>query len=672
MSNTLSSLVDNLYPTSTESSTDTNDNIALIWLDPNIGSDQDTKTTKEELRRITDRIQFYTDLVQCVDFIQLNASEKIFIVTSGAKASTLLALVSGLRQVDSVFIFCMKQTKYVNLMKKYPKIVGVFMNRDELCQSIREEIQIVEQHIQTYNFFDRYQKYTRDITHEFDRFLWYQLFSYVITRFPRNEESKQQMIEICRQFYHRNIKKLRDIDEFERTYRSQDAIRWYSKETFVYNLVNKALRTEDINLLYKFRFFIGDLTDALRQEHTRLFYSKEDSLTVYRCVQLKKQEFDQFKENQSKLISTNGYLSTSRSREFALNFAKTRNNSTDLISILFEIKCDIKSLGHSVIFADIAELSEYPHEREVLFDLNACFQIESIQEDDDSIQIIKMTVSQEGEKLTKSYIEEVQRFADEQSITLVFGRLICDLGEYDKAQKYFEDLLNEPNGDDPAWIEFNIGRVFYRKGLLNEARDYYDRAYKRMLNETSIRMKDLSHIKNNIGNILFAQENYDEALKYHNQALKLREKYYPLGDVHVGHSLMNIGNVYHRQGNYSQAFHYYQQTLKIYQDYYLSDHKDIARCLNNIGMTLADKGHYDKAIEYHEKSLKINEKYYSSGHLSIGKNLENLAICYQRKNRLELADRYFHQALTMYEKFLSKDHSDCIRIENHIEQLRKE
>ena len=89
-------------------------------------------------------------------------------------------------------------------------------------------------------------------------------------------------------------------------------------------------------------------------------------------------------------------------------------------------------------------------------------------------------------------------------------------------------------------------------------------------------------------------------------------------------------------------------------------------------MTLADQGHYDKAIEYHEKSLKINEKYYSSGHLSIGKNLENLAICYQRKNRLELADRYFHQALTMYEKFLSKDHSDCIRIENHIEQLRKE
>ena len=176
--------------------------------------------------------------------------------------------------------------------------------------------------------------------------------------------------------------------------------------------MNKALRTEDVDLLYTFRFFIGDLTKALQHEHEKILSSREEILTVYRGVKLDKEEFEKLKENRGKLISTNGYLSTSRLHRKALKFAMKPTKRTDVISVLFQINCHVKMIGKSIAFGDIAQFSEYPAEEEVLFDINACFEIDSIKEDG-SIQVIKMNVSNEGETITKSFIEETQREVDQ-------------------------------------------------------------------------------------------------------------------------------------------------------------------------------------------------------------------------------------------------------------------
>ncbi|CAF5188356.1 unnamed protein product, partial [Rotaria sp. Silwood1] len=142
-----------------------------------------------------------------------------------------------------------------------------------------------------------------------------------------------------------------------------------------------------------------------------------------------------------------------------------------------------------VIFADITQFSEYPEEKEVLFDLNACFTIESIEQNG-SIQLINMNVSNEGQIITKDYIELTQKETEEKSFSIVFGRLMCNLGYYDKSLKYFQQLLNDPNDEDLAWIEYNIGRALHFKGEWKETREYYDRAYDRMMMSNPPRIKD--------------------------------------------------------------------------------------------------------------------------------------------------------------------------------------
>ncbi|CAF1359333.1 unnamed protein product [Rotaria sordida] len=60
------------------------------------------------------------------------------------------------------------------------------------------------------------------------------------------------MIQICRQYYRGNTAELKLIDQCGKEYQHTHAVHWYSKESFVYKLINKALRTEDIDQLYTF------------------------------------------------------------------------------------------------------------------------------------------------------------------------------------------------------------------------------------------------------------------------------------------------------------------------------------------------------------------------------------------------------------------------------------
>ncbi|CAF4956822.1 unnamed protein product [Rotaria sp. Silwood1] len=515
------SSTDNNQLTDTIDNEENKESTTLLWFDPNIGSRQDTELTKQKLRLINDYIIFHTDLDQCVTFIQSIDKEKIFLITSGSKASQLLPRIVSLGQVDSIFIFCMKKEKYEHLTNEYSKIIGIYITLDELCKSIEEQIDLFDKQLQTFSYFDQHQNSTKDLSKQSAEFLWFQLFNHVITHLPRNQQAKQQMIQMCKHYYRRNPKELTLINQFEREYRSEEAICWYSKESFIYKLINKALRSEDIDLLYTFRFFIGDLSQNLNREHEKILSSEEEMLIVYRGAKLDKEEFDKLKENQGKLISTNGYLSTSQLRQPALAFAMKSTKRVDVVSVLFQIKCHIKQIDKTVIFADITQFSEYPEEKEVLFDLNACFTIESIEQNG-SIQLINMNVSNEGQIITKDYIELTQKETEEKSFSIVFGRLMCNLGYYDKSLKYFQQLLNDPNDEDLAWIEYNIGRALHFKGEWKETREYYDRAYDRMMMSNPPRIKDSAHVLNNIGLVLHKQGQYNEALDYHQRSLKIR------------------------------------------------------------------------------------------------------------------------------------------------------
>ncbi|CAF5066598.1 unnamed protein product, partial [Rotaria sp. Silwood1] len=385
-------------------------------------------------------------------------------------------------------------TKYQHLLQKNTKLIGIFSKRHDLINSLKENIILVEKHLQTFSFYNQHkEKSTRDLSKESAEFLWFQMFKDVILRLPKDNRSKQQMIEFCQHYYRGNQKELKFIDEFKMNYQSNVAIKWYTKETFLYKIVNKALRTEDIEQLHTFRFFIADLSFNLAVEYRKLKDKGEKIVMLYRGQKMEEEELKSLKQNEHNLISTNGFLSTSRSKQLAIKFATKSTTRTNVFSVLYEIECNIQKT-ESIIFADIAQFSDYANESEVLFDLGATFDIVSVNEDIHlNLWLIKLKASDKGSKVAKEYIELNRKEEEETSIELIFGKLLIDMGQYDQSLKYLQSLLlnnNPAQNHDIARINNLIGSAYHSKGDLDEALKYYERAYDLMINVKPKRLKD--------------------------------------------------------------------------------------------------------------------------------------------------------------------------------------
>ena len=130
------------------------------------------------------------------------------------------------------------------------------------------------------------------------------------------------------------------------------------------------------------RFFIVDLCENLKQKFEDLkqkHEGKSGTVVSYRGSQLSPPEIFNLKHNIGTSIITNGFLSTSRSKNVAYSFAKKGAQRPNVETVMLEIRVDVSKVATPL--ADIAQYSNYPKEEEVLFDLGASFIINSIDYD---------------------------------------------------------------------------------------------------------------------------------------------------------------------------------------------------------------------------------------------------------------------------------------------------
>jgi tetratricopeptide (TPR) repeat protein len=589
------------------------ENIILIWFDPNNELQNDTEHLKIKLH-----VVFHTELESCITFIQSTENKKIFLVISGSYVSQILSDIETLRRINCIFILSSKKDQYEHLLFKYTEIIGIYDKFDMLCSSIRDQIDFIDKQFYTWNFFDQDKYATRDLSKQPSDFLWFQLFHDVLLHFPRDKQAKKQMIDAYRYYYQDNREALPLIDEFEEKYQSNEAIRWYMNNSFLRKMINKALRTEDIGQLYMLRYFLAELIEKLAREHHKIPQSGTEKLTVYRQLKLSNNEFETMKNSKGKLISMKGFLTASHVRSFT--------KRQDLIDVLLEIECN-----DNVIFADITQWNESSCQEEILFDLNATFKLENIQQDE-QLWCIRMVAVNDGRTITQKYIDDTHRQTEDLSIPIIFGKLIFDMNQWNQSQIYFQHLLNNPYDEDLARIEECLGQTYEWKREWTEARTWYDRAYDRMMKTEPTRLKDSADVLFNIGEILNQEGKYEEACELHHRVLTIRKNYYSSNDVHIAASLEKISFHYFMKLINDEALLLAQQALTIREEYYNSAHIDIGTNLNHIGCILFNQEKYNEALDHYRRAMLIYEEYYPLGHVYTAVILQNMStVLYQQE-----------------------------------------
>ncbi|CAF1217813.1 unnamed protein product [Adineta ricciae] len=233
------------------------------------------------------------------------------------------------------------------------------------------------------------------LTFEKGSFLASQLFIDMMLRLDQNDFARKELLDVCREAYAKDTVELKKIYHFDATYDPRDAIKWYTVDCFLYQLINRALRNENIDWIFKLRYFIHDLHNQLAQmqmEFLRQLPSNQRVLQLYRGLRMHLCELHQLQQNRGQLVSTNTFLSTTSDYEAALAFSGDGNEEGNSISVIYRIVVDT-TMKQSIRFASIDYQSIFKDEDEVLFSMSAVFSVGERKQLRDRLWTIKLALA---------------------------------------------------------------------------------------------------------------------------------------------------------------------------------------------------------------------------------------------------------------------------------------
>ncbi|CAF1628106.1 unnamed protein product, partial [Didymodactylos carnosus] len=337
-------------------------------------------------------------------------------------------------------------------------------------------------------------------------------------------------------------------------------------------MLNKALRSRDIDTLILFQFIITDLYEQLKDLHyNHRISTSAPILCVYRGQLLSKVELNDMKSSIGRYVSFFSFLSTTKVREVALSFITIAADASknmpaaknDLQRVLYEINIDLTSVT-SKPYADIKPHSYFQTESEVLFTLGSIFKVEGITRTKDGIYVIKLVLASESKSKSKELLHYIKSNLEEKPDIISLGHVLKEMGAYDKAEQCFERQLCElkdHSSFEAARCYIGLGNLAYVQGDNDLAFDYSQEALK--INESLFfDDENLSVCYNNMANAYSSsKDDYQKALKYHNKSLALKTKTNGGDSLEVARSFFNIGLTNYHQGKYEIALKKFNRSL---------------------------------------------------------------------------------------------------------------
>lgn len=194
----------------------------------------------------------------------------------------------------------------------------------------------------------------------------------------------------------------------------------------------------------------------------------------------------------------------------------------------------------------------------------------------------------------------------------------------------------------------NLGHVYYDKGEMDRAREYYELALSIWTEVFGARHPEVATSLNCIGDIHSQSGQFDKALSNYQTALSIRRDFLGNRHTHTADSLNNLGIVYDLTGEYDAARRHFEQALEIKLDALGEMHIEVASVLNNLGGVYDHAGDYAKALEIHTRALNIWRTVLGERFPETATCLNNIGCAYENQGAYDHALEYYERALDVF------------------------
>ena len=615
------------------------DDYIVVWLDKNIDVSKNNRDIKTLIRQIVrSRLQTFIEPDQCLEQIfTILQDKRIIFIVSNEFGPSVVPVIHDCPQVQTIYVYCVNRQRAEQWTKPYTKITGIFTDKkillNKICDDVDAHGRDSELPMSVFHLEEK-QNSLQNLTSESASFMWYQSILHVIPLMAKYCNSKTEMIKECRVTYHNDEIEQKKIDDFEQNYKPEKALWWYTYDSCIYRLLNTALRTQNIEIIFKFRFFINDLHKQILQLYHQYLQTQSStinhSLTLYRGQRMKIDEIHLLKRSVKQLISMNSFLSATTIKDLAEIFADTSDQSNEespLQSVLFTINiCDMTE--DTTAFAFIQNFSCCRDEEEVLFSIGAIFKVVSVKKDNNMWHVNLQLSSQQNE-LCQNLFNYMKKQMGSEPSPISFGWFLYRMNEFDKVERYAKVLLKElPENDKEIGNIYNLlGLMYKAKNLLQQSVESYINALEKYRRSALYNSSQAINTHSNIGLAYLALGDNEKAGEHQKQAeekLKKVLKHHPMLPLATDSLKAKIHTA---QDRYGSALQIFQSVLKKKNEILAAIHPSVATTLNDMGTVYEKMGNYQKALDCFNQALDIYKKTLPSGHI-------DFAVCFKNRGRI--------------------------------------
>ncbi|CAF3452896.1 unnamed protein product, partial [Rotaria sp. Silwood2] len=486
------------------------------------------------------------------------------------------------------------------------------------------------------------------------------------------------------------------LNEFEQTYESNRAIWWYTRDCFLYRMLNRALRQQNIKAIFLFGFFIVDLFKQIKQINQ--FYFNSSSIRVYRGQLMFQKEVKRILSSIAGGLDREGscygpldvcvntFFSATRNRDVALMFAGQESSiffNNDLQSVIFEIKVNLTQ--NETQYADISTMSVIDDEEEFLFLAGCVFQMTSIHYDyNDKIWIIKMNALNNHDRRLRLGLNESQSTGIE---LIGIGNALFYRGNKEKGKRwdidmkaiihniYYNLILRQLDPNDihvPACFAglaniYSIDNPDLAFEYKTKALVMYENHFPNQHNDV------IAYIYSLFGDIFWFDDEYDLALYYYKKYLSYDVSYRIIKNISLiwDDPAIQIAYIYKIMNNFEWAWKAFKTFIT--PNMIQSDPDYVCSCYEKLSLTNQIKANYDVRLESQKKFIDftmntndiiiyyspIAEAYYKLGD-NCTKELNNFAIeCFEKC--LEIRIKYDKISCQLKPQYESGTIKNCIQ-----------
>ncbi|CAF1540791.1 unnamed protein product [Adineta ricciae] len=432
---------------------------SIIWLDNN-NNIKDNHETQKNLRSIINQLKLFYDSKECQQYIEQQSNEEqLIIIVSEEMAQVIIPSIHHLRQVSSIYVYCNDaERKRDEWVSQFPKIKTMMVEVRELINRIETDHRSLKRITESLSI----NKFSsgKSTTGVNGHFVFFQVLIDCLLRMKFKEEDKNELISRFKIEYNENKSELEKLDEFQKNYSSDKAVWWYTRDSFYYRTLNKALRCQNIDMIYLYRSFINDIYHMLRKHQSNI------PLHVYRSQLMVKDELEELRKYIGQFVCVNSFLSTTKKYLTAVFLAGNTNAQSFMERVLFEIDAD-PEMAITQPFADISKFSEFAEESEVLFMVGSIFRLDAISCTTDCVWIIRMTLCSGNEHDLKDVLVHMKKQnGNGQTNLRTLGKILSEMGKLNLADKYYKRFLMELTLDDPLirHVYEDLAQVSSQKG----------------------------------------------------------------------------------------------------------------------------------------------------------------------------------------------------------------